>query len=84
MINLANKTFDDSSEPAIEESWVWRGRAKAMLGDIDGAIEDFETALEWHPGWWVARSELEASASRHRCAFQSNFLIEILKGSFRL
>lgn len=60
VISLANKTFDDSSEPAIEESWVWRGRAKAMLGDIDGAIEDFETALEWHPGWWVARSELES------------------------
>jgi len=59
VINLANKTFDDSSEPAIEETWVWRGRAKAALGDISGAIEDFETALEWHPGWWVAESELE-------------------------
>ena len=59
VINLANKTFDDSSEPAIEESWVWRGRAKAALGDINGAIDDFETALEWHPGWWVAESELE-------------------------
>jgi len=58
VIDLANATLNNSFEPAIEETWVWRGRAKAALGDIEGAIEDFRTALEWHPGWWVAENEL--------------------------
>jgi hypothetical protein len=61
LLNLADLTLSYSSnEPAIEESWVWRGRAKVALGDIDGAIEDFREALEWHPGWYVAIYELEA------------------------
>lgn len=60
VIDLANDTLSNSFEPAIEETWVWRGRAKFMLGDTEGAIEDFQTALEWHPGWYVAEQELEA------------------------
>jgi hypothetical protein len=58
VINLANYTFDQSDEPAIEESWVWRGRARLALGDQAGAIADFREALRWHPGWWVAEDEL--------------------------
>jgi hypothetical protein len=58
VINLADRTLSNSFVPAIEETWVWRGRAKAALGDIDGAIEDFQEALAWHPGWWVAETEL--------------------------
>jgi tetratricopeptide (TPR) repeat protein len=58
VIELADYIFDKSIEDAIEESWVWRGRAKAQLGDKEGAIEDFRTALEWHPGWAVAEQEL--------------------------
>ncbi|MEA3327413.1 MAG: tetratricopeptide repeat protein, partial [Chloroflexota bacterium] len=59
VINLADITLSYSSnQPSIEESWVWRGRAKVALGDIEGAIEDFRAALEWHPGWWVAEQEL--------------------------
>lgn len=61
VISLADLTLSYSSnEPAIEESWVWRGRAKVALGDTEGAIEDFQAALEWHPGWEVAEDELEA------------------------
>ena len=61
VLDLANITLSYSSvQPAIEESWVWRGRAKVALGDIEGAIEDFRSALEWHPGWWVAEQELSA------------------------
>ncbi len=60
VIDLANDTLSNSFEPAIEETWVWRGRAKVVLGNIDGAIEDFQTALEWHPGWDVAENELRA------------------------
>lgn len=60
VIDLANLTISYSSkEPAIEETWVWRGRAKFALGDIEGAIDDFRTALEWHPNWWVAETELQ-------------------------
>jgi tetratricopeptide (TPR) repeat protein len=59
VIDLADITISYSSvQPAIEETWVWRGRAKVALGDIDGAIKDFREALEWHPGWWVAETEL--------------------------
>jgi len=58
VIDLANDTLSNSFEPAIEETWVWRGRAKAELGDKEGAIEDFQTALYWHPGWDVAEDEL--------------------------
>jgi tetratricopeptide (TPR) repeat protein len=60
LLNLATKTLNSSFEPAIEETWVWRGRAKVALGDIEGAIEDFREALKWHPGWWVAEAELES------------------------
>ena len=47
VIALADQTLKTQTfmgylyEPAIEETWVWRGRAKLMLGDRDGAIEDF-------------------------------------------
>jgi tetratricopeptide (TPR) repeat protein len=59
VIDLADITISYvSNQPAIEESWVWRGRARVALGDIDGAIEDFREALKWHPGWWVAEAEL--------------------------
>jgi len=60
VIDLADITISYvSNQPAIEESWVWRGRARVALGNIDGAIEDFREALKWHPGWWVAETELQ-------------------------
>jgi tetratricopeptide (TPR) repeat protein len=64
VINLADWTLGGQQlwgfdfEPGFEETWVWRGRAKLMLGDTTGAIEDFQEALYWHPGWWVAEQEL--------------------------
>jgi tetratricopeptide (TPR) repeat protein len=58
VLALTKKTLNSSFVPAIEESWVWQGRAKYNLGDTEGAIEDFQTALEWHPGWEVAETEL--------------------------
>jgi hypothetical protein len=64
VINLADQTiagqqlFGFDFEPAFEETWVWRGRAKLMLGDTSGAIADFQEALKWHPDWWVAENEL--------------------------
>ena len=58
LIELANYVFYRTSVNAIEETWVWRGRARLALGDVDGAVEDFQVALKWHPGWWVAENEL--------------------------
>lgn len=59
VIDLANITISFvSNEPAIGETWVWRGRARLALGDVDGAVSDFREALKWHPGWWVAENEL--------------------------
>ncbi|NLN70437.1 MAG: hypothetical protein GX142_06615 [Chloroflexi bacterium] len=60
VIDLADMVLGLSAEPAIEETWVWRGRARKALGNIDGAVEDFRGALKWHPGWWVAENELHS------------------------
>ncbi|KUK90157.1 MAG: hypothetical protein XE04_1569 [Marinimicrobia bacterium 46_43] len=60
LLSLTTKTINSSFVPAIEESWVWRGRAKVALGDIEGGIEDFREALKWHPDWWVAEAELHS------------------------
>jgi len=60
VIDLANMVLKSSAEPAIEETWVWRGRARLALGDTNGAINDFREALKWHPNWWVAKNELQS------------------------
>ncbi len=60
VLDLASITISYvSNDAAIEESHVWHGRANLKLGNVDEAIEDFRTALEWHPGWWVAENELQ-------------------------
>jgi tetratricopeptide (TPR) repeat protein len=43
----------------IEESWVWRGRARVVIGNQKGAIEDFKMALKYHPGFPAALDELK-------------------------
>ncbi len=58
VLNLANFTIENMSEPAVEESFYWRGLAREALGDLDGAIADFERALRWHPDWDVALEQL--------------------------
>ena len=58
VIDLADLIIGLSAEPAIPEIWVWRGRARRALGDVDGAVEDFREALVWHPNWWVSENEL--------------------------
>jgi tetratricopeptide (TPR) repeat protein len=51
VINLADKTIKSASEPYIEESFYWRARAKAQLGDTQGAIQDVKSSLEYHPNF---------------------------------
>ncbi len=42
----------------LEESYYWRGMAKAALGDQAGAIQDFRLALQYHPGFEPALYQL--------------------------
>jgi hypothetical protein len=58
VVNLADLTLTTTGVREIEETWVWRGRARLALGDVEGAIEDFQVALKYHPGWPVAETEL--------------------------
>jgi len=51
VINLADQTLANTDEPALEESFYWRARARNALGDAAGAIEDLRTSLIWHPGF---------------------------------
>lgn len=58
--NLATVTLKWATEPSIEETWVWRARARVALGDTQGAIDDLRQAIKWHPGFDPAVSELAA------------------------
>jgi hypothetical protein len=59
VLYLADGTLNAmQSDKNLEESYYWRGMAKAALGDPDGAIQDFETALEFHPGFEPALYQL--------------------------
>ena len=59
-MNLATVTLVAANEPALEESWYWRARARADTGDMAGAIEDLRTSLAWHPGFAPSLSLLQA------------------------
>jgi uncharacterized protein YvpB len=56
-VNVIKLATDNSikmvrdDEPALEESFYWRGAAKIALGIRETAIEDFQTCLEYHPGF---------------------------------
>ncbi len=52
VINLATTTLEDTiSEPVLEESLIWRGRAYYMAGQTNKAIADYRAALKVHPNW---------------------------------
>ena len=59
VLNLADATLDAmQSDRNLEESYFWRAKAKAALGDTAGAIEDYRTSLKFHPGFGPALYEL--------------------------
>ena len=51
VINLATTTIDTAAEPYLEESFVWRARARVALGETGGAIDDVKQSLVYHPGF---------------------------------
>jgi tetratricopeptide (TPR) repeat protein len=60
VINLADTTLKDTiSEPVLEESLLWRGRAYYMAGKTDLAVSDYRAALKIHPGWGPAMQGLQ-------------------------
>ncbi len=59
VLNLATTAINAAlDEPAIEESFYWRGMAKKALGDTSGAIADFKLALKYHPDFEPALYQL--------------------------
>jgi tetratricopeptide (TPR) repeat protein len=60
VINLATQTLVNASEPTLEESWYWRARARAAIGDSAGAIEDLQTSLDYHPNFAPSLELLQA------------------------
>lgn len=58
VFDLADATLD--ARPDLEESFFWRGWARYVLGDPNGAVEDFRRALEVNPGFDDARAALES------------------------
>jgi len=59
VINLANTTLNETiSEPTLEESLLWRGRAYAALGNTQAAIADYRAALAIHVNWPPAEQGL--------------------------
>lgn len=60
VINLADTTLNDTiSEPVLEESLIWRGRAYYMIGDTDSAVKDYRAALKIHVNWLPAVQALQ-------------------------
>jgi len=56
---LADGTLNAmQSDRNLEESYYWRGMARAALGDREGAIEDFQTSLQFHTGFEPAIYQL--------------------------
>jgi len=60
VINLATQTLVNASEPTLEESWYWRARARAAIGDSPGAVDDLRTSLGYHEGFAPSLELLQA------------------------
>ena len=58
VIDLASATLQ--VRPALEESYVWRGWARHMVGDTVGARADFRAALGVNPNFTDALTALDA------------------------
>jgi hypothetical protein len=48
------------NEPALEESYYWRGLARYAIGDTDGGIQDLRQALIYHEGFAPALQMLQS------------------------
>ncbi len=59
LLYLADGTLNAmQGEKNLEESYYWRGMARAALGDTAAAIEDFQSSLKYHPDFEPAIYQL--------------------------
>lgn len=63
VVNLANTTLVNVDKPVLEETYYWRGMAKAALGDRNGALEDLRLAYTLNPNSTPAGEELQRITS---------------------
>lgn len=60
VLYLADGTLNAmQGDQNLEESYYWRAMAKAALGDTSGAIADYRTSLQYHPGFGPAVYQLK-------------------------
>jgi hypothetical protein len=59
VISLAGTALVTVDKPVLEETYYWRGMAKAALGDKAGAIEDLNRAFTLNPRSTQAGEELQ-------------------------
>lgn len=60
LLYLADNTLKVmQGEKNLEESYYWRGMARAALGDTATAIEDFRLSLQYHPDFNPAIYQLK-------------------------
>jgi len=59
VVNLANTTLAFLRVPLLEESLYWRGLAKEMLGDLDGAIADLKKSVEMNANFTPGYEQLQ-------------------------
>jgi tetratricopeptide (TPR) repeat protein len=63
VINLAHSTLINVDKPVLEETYYWRGMARAALGDREGAIEDLTRANMLNPNSTPAGLALQQMSS---------------------
>jgi len=63
VINLAHTTLLNVDKPVLEETYYWRGMAKAAMGDQEGAVEDLRRAQTLNPNSTPAAEELQRLTS---------------------
>jgi tetratricopeptide (TPR) repeat protein len=59
VLNLAGTALVTVDKPVLEETYYWRGLAKAALGDQAGAVEDLNRAFTLNPKSTPAGAELQ-------------------------
>ncbi|MEO7841102.1 MAG: tetratricopeptide repeat protein, partial [Anaerolineales bacterium] len=59
VINLAQTALINVDKAVLEETYYWRGMARAALGDQAGAIEDLTRAYTLNPNSTPAGQELQ-------------------------
>jgi tetratricopeptide (TPR) repeat protein len=62
VLNLAQTALITVDKPVLEETYYWRGLAKAALGDQPGALEDLNRTFALNPNSTPAGEELQRIA----------------------